>query len=158
MSWHRGNQNRRVQKILLNLVKGRLTLICPFYLHILLQELEQGIARGGQLHYEASMRRTPRQLVSLLCIPHTPWHRSCNQNSAWLKLGFVGPSRILELLPLHFQCYWWLLWTKASNTMIPHCLVLALLPKHPHLEKGILRNLDHSMADLLRNQLWLGPW
>ena len=43
-----------VQQILLNLVKGYLTFICPFYLRILLQELEQRIARGGQLHYEAS--------------------------------------------------------------------------------------------------------
>ena len=43
-----------VQQILLNLAKGRLTFIYPFYLHILLQELEQGIACGGQLCYEAS--------------------------------------------------------------------------------------------------------
>ena len=43
-----------VQQILLNLVKGRLTFIYPFYLHILLQELEQRIACGGQLCYETS--------------------------------------------------------------------------------------------------------
>ena len=41
--------------------------------------------------------------------------------------------------------------------MVLHCLVLALLPKHPHLGKGILRNLDCSTVGLLGNRLWPGP-
>ena len=47
---------------------------------------------------------------------------------------------ILELLPLHFQCFWQLHQNKASNAMALHCLVLALLPRHPHLERGISEN------------------
>ena len=54
MSQCLGNQNRRVQKILLNPVKCYLALIYPFYHCILLQELEQGITRGNQLLYEVS--------------------------------------------------------------------------------------------------------
>ena len=51
---HRGNQNMRVQKILLDLVKSCLALICPFYLCVFLQELKKRITYGGQLRYEAS--------------------------------------------------------------------------------------------------------
>ena len=35
------------------------------------------------------------------------------------------------------------------------CLVLALLPRHPHLERGIPKILDHSTAGPLGNRQWL---
>ena len=44
----------RVQQILLGLVKGRLALICPFYLCVFLQKLEQWITCGNQLRYEVN--------------------------------------------------------------------------------------------------------
>ena len=44
---------------MLNPIKGRLAFICPFYLYILLQKLEQRITCGGQLCYEASYEIDP---------------------------------------------------------------------------------------------------
>ena len=79
----------------------------------------------------------------------TPWLCWCNQNSAWLQQGFADPSRIIKLLPLHFKRYWQLHQNKASNAMVLHCLVQALLPKHPYLGRGILKILYRSMASPL---------
>ena len=74
------------------------------------------------------------------------------------ETGIYWPFGILELFPFHFRCYWQPIRNKASNAMLLHCWVLALSRKHPHLGRGILRILDCSMANLLGNRLWLGPW
>lgn len=104
------------------------------------------------------MRRIPGWLVSLLYMPHILWHCLCNRNSTWLKYWFAGPWGILGLLLLHFQWYCQLHQSKASNATILHFLVLALLWRHPHPGREILRNLDHLATNPLGNRLCLGPW
>ena len=42
--------------------------------------------------------------------------------------------------------------------MVLYCLVLAILPKNPHLGRGILKILDRSTVEPLGNRPWPGPW
>ena len=104
------------------------------------------------------MHRTRRQLVGLLCTPRTLWSYWCNWNLAWLKHGFTGPSGILRLLILHFSWNWQHHWNKAPNAMVPHRIVLALAPWHPHPRRRIQRILDCLIAGRPGSRLWLGPW